>query len=1036
MISKRDVQLGKIALKEGFISKEQLTKCLALKKKLAKEKGKKVALGALLLKKGYLDKGQLEECVKRHNAALEREGAKEGGKEADAKRRKKRRSKRVKASTDDAGATSEAPEEASEERPAAKRTKKKSRRSAGEEKDEDKDAATATATKESKSKTSARSKRSRRSRTSRDSRSKRSRKQDASQEGDPIESAIDAVDPNLFVSAMETDSETDARRLIACPECGKKYRVKRNQVGRRLNCRRCDHRIKVPKDLFVRDSEVSEVHAAMEVEEFVLGSGSDVGEDSQEAPAAKGKKGKAPAPRGKGKGRKKASLAEAAAQAAAAVEKVSNEPSIADLAANAVSRKPKPLAPKKKFTAKDLLTMLGSAAALVAIVGGGHQYFIAMPAAAKADKETKRLDAEFAKKFKDPLDKALAEAAAAQEAKDPRALGNARENLAQIAKMEGMLGPVKTRSVAYAAKFDLQTKVRQLMEEEGYLYLEKGGLQATRGLEVLSKALELPGVGPEVRLKVASIQIKHRQYKTATKILEGATGKEAKALLGLAFERGGDPKEAKAAYGDTGHPLSPVLGARAELAAGNPQAALQALASASGLEGRGLAAASLVKALALEAKKDYSGASAALDIAVANGQGSPIPRAARAEFNLRRGKLEDALADAQASASPRGILAAGDAQLALLNLDAAMSSYKSAISKAAEPAPADEGATLVGGYVDPLEAPAPSDAGAVAGCRLAQIYFAQERYIEAQETVQAALSANPTEPVALATLALFALLQEQEGASDLYLDRALELCTKIKASKDKPYLASPGTAFVLWVHGLRRLQQQRLEDAIEALELAPKFDSTLRGPCGVLAGRAHQKKGSRRSQISASYLDSASAERNSSLKLLTEHVAKGRSLQVIEKECYALLARNPYHAQARVQRSKAYLREGKHKEALADANAAIAANPNVREAYLHRALLMLRDLPSEMRDATKGNLDVQAAVALEGGGNRALLRYAQALAAWQTGSETKTQEHLTKCLEEDENFAWAYDLKARMLENQGKKSDAAAARKKFEELNK
>jgi tetratricopeptide (TPR) repeat protein/DNA-directed RNA polymerase subunit RPC12/RpoP len=1026
LISKRDVQLGKIALKEGFISKEQLTKCLALKKKLAKDKGKKVALGALLLKKGYLDKDQLQECVKLHNAALEKEG------DGEAKKRKKRRSKRTKASTDDAGATSEAPEDASEERPAAKTRKKKSRRSGGE--DADDEAATATATKETKSKTG-RSKRSRRSRTSRDSRSKRSRKQDASQDGDPLESAMDAVDPSVFASAMEMDAETDSRRLIACPECGKKYRVKRNQVGRRLNCRRCDHRIKVPKDLFVRDSEISEVHPAMEVEEFVLGSGSGVVEDSQEAPAkGKGKKGKAPL---KGRGRKKASLAEAAAQAAAAVEKVSNEPSIADLAANAVKHKPKPLAPKKKFTAKDFLTMIVSAAALVALVGGGHQYFIAMPARAKAEQEKARLDAEFAKKFKDPLDNALAAATKAQEAKDPRGLGNARENLERIAKMEGMLGPVKTRSVAYAEKHDVQNKIRQLMEEEGYLYLEKGGLQATRGLEVLSKALDLPGVGDEVRLKVASIQIKHRQYKTATNILEKATGKKAKALLGLAWERGGVPAKAKAAYGDTGDALAPVLSARAELAAGNPQAALQSLASASGLEGRGLAAASLVKALALEAKKDFGGASAAYDIAVANGQGSPVPRAARAEFNLRRGKLKDALADAQASSSPRGILAAGDAQLALLNLDAAMSAYKSAVAKAAEPPAADEGAVLVGGYVDPLDPPAPSNAGAVAACRLAQIYYAQERFIEAQETVQAALAANPTEPVALATLALLALLQEQEGASDLYLDRAVELCSKIKKSKDKPYLASPGTAFVLWVHGLRRLQKQRLEDAIAALELAPKFDSNLRGPCGVLAGRAHQKLGSRRSKISSSYLNSASAERNTSLKLLKEHVAKGRSLQVIEKECHALLARNPYHAQARVLRSKAYLREGKHLEALADANAAIEANPNVREAYIHRALLLLRDLPQEIRDATKGGLDVQAAVALEGGGDRALLHYVQALAAFQgAGGAPKAQEFLAKCLEEDENFAWAYQLKATLLEYQGKKSDAAAALKKFEELRK
>ena len=73
MISKRDVQLGKIALKAGFVSKDQITKCLSLQKKLAKAKGKKVALGSLLLKKGYIDKEQLEEIVRLHNEALDKE---------------------------------------------------------------------------------------------------------------------------------------------------------------------------------------------------------------------------------------------------------------------------------------------------------------------------------------------------------------------------------------------------------------------------------------------------------------------------------------------------------------------------------------------------------------------------------------------------------------------------------------------------------------------------------------------------------------------------------------------------------------------------------------------------------------------------------------------------------------------------------------------------------------------------------------------------------------------------------------------------
>ena len=75
MISKRDLQLGKIALKAGFVTKDQITRCLALKKKLAQEKGKNVALGALLIKKGYLTKEQLEEVVHLHDAQLDAKAA-------------------------------------------------------------------------------------------------------------------------------------------------------------------------------------------------------------------------------------------------------------------------------------------------------------------------------------------------------------------------------------------------------------------------------------------------------------------------------------------------------------------------------------------------------------------------------------------------------------------------------------------------------------------------------------------------------------------------------------------------------------------------------------------------------------------------------------------------------------------------------------------------------------------------------------------------------------------------------------------------
>ena len=63
MISKRDVQLGKIALAEDMVSKEQINKCLKIKKKLKT----KASLGAILVKKGYIDKDQLEVIVGIHN---------------------------------------------------------------------------------------------------------------------------------------------------------------------------------------------------------------------------------------------------------------------------------------------------------------------------------------------------------------------------------------------------------------------------------------------------------------------------------------------------------------------------------------------------------------------------------------------------------------------------------------------------------------------------------------------------------------------------------------------------------------------------------------------------------------------------------------------------------------------------------------------------------------------------------------------------------------------------------------------------------
>ena len=1071
MISKRDVQLGKIALKEGFISKDQLTKCLALKKKLAAEKGKKVALGALLLKKGYLDKAQLEECVKRHNAALEKAGAKGEASEEraslDEKARKKRRAAR--ATSGKSKASASASEDASEERPAS-RSKERKHSAGGEGDDEAPKASTATATKDARSGDSkskdARSRDSKsRDSKSRDSKSRDSKSRDAGakdaegkdrnkskpgakgsapasrsqrssrskrskREDDPIESAIEAVDPSVFASAIESEVETDTRRLIACPECGKKFRVKQNQVGRRFNCRRCEHRIKVPKDLFTRDSEISEVHAAVEVEEFVLGSGEFSPDEESDAPAGKRTvKGKPKPPLPAKSQKTKAGVAAAAAQAAKAVSKVGEgQLSIADLAAQAANFKAAPMAPKRKFGVKDLGTMIASAAALAGLCFGSWQFFVAMPAAEKEAKHLARLDAVYKKIYQDPLDLALESAAQALKDENPRALGSAREQLAQLAKMDGLLGDTKARASAYAAKQDLETKIRDYMVTEGRLYLKQGGLQATRGLEVLSKALELPGIPEEVRLEVARIQIEHRQFETAIKILGEASSAPAKALVGLAWERGGVSAEASKAYQGLGHALVPVLVARAHLAEGNPKAALAELQRATGLEGEDQAAALVVEGSAHEADGNLSAAGAAFDRAVAAAGESPVPVAARAEFLLRRGKLEEALADAKRSPCPRGMLVKGDVLLAQLELDKAGAAYR----EAASATPRVPGKLVEG--IDPFAAFAPSDPGTVARCRLAQIHFAQGSYGQAQEVVNEALNLHPNEPMALATLTLFSLLQELQDAPDIYLERALTLIARAKPRKVAPYVTSRESAFVLFVRGLQRFQKDRADEALAALELAPSFDPDLTAPCNVLIGRCYEAKG-RRSDAKAAYLKSAQAERNSSLELLAGKVGRVK-LPGIEEAALALLTRNPYHAQARLIRAEARLAAGKAPESLADVSEAITFNPQIQAAFLQRAFLYLRDLPQALRDPDKGGHDVTAALQLEGSEGKEVLQYAQALHLWSSGDAEGSFKFLAACLEENADYAWGWDLRARQLDNAGQKDEAAAARAKFEALRK
>ncbi|MGE0711932.1 MAG: tetratricopeptide repeat protein [Planctomycetota bacterium] len=1088
MISKRDVQLGKIALKAGFISKDQLTKCLALKKKLVKEKGKNPALGALLLKKGYLTKEQLEECVALHNKALtageaSEEGPAVGEKAAGEKtktRSSKRTSRRVEAADEDKKAA---------EKKAKDEAKAKRRSKAAEGADEGDEAATATATKtrtkdggtkdrareggERRSKdegdadqsdeTAAKSRRSRSQRTSKDAaRSRRSARESASQSGvvdasdvaeapkkrdkrrsktstraradesdigAEVESAVDAVDPAIFTSAQEDDQETETRRLIACPDCGKRYRVKRNQTGKRFSCRRCKHRIKVPKDLFERPSELRPAEEVDEVVESGSGSGEAVIEEVVVQPA------KAPT---KAMGtRKKASVADAAAAAAAAVQKVGEgEVSIAELAMQATKARPKPLAPAKKFGLAQLATMLVMGALLAGFVYGGYFFFVLRPAAEKAAKDAKLLEEQFGK-YKGPLDAALAQAAEALERKDPKGLGNAVQSIQnvrsttkrQVLNRDTLLA----RGDDYEQKLGIDDKLRDFRIAQGKLYLERGGpINMSEGLRALELTLDLPGTGDDIRLLVARTRIAQGRYAEAAKGLSSQSSAGARALCGLAWELGGAADKAEQSYKAMSEPLAKVLIARAWLASGSPERAIQEAQGASGLDGLAQTAAQLVEAAACERKGDAKGASSAYDLAVASGKDSPIPLVARGEFLLRQNKPDAALKDADdaraRATTARGLVLRGDALLRQLKVDEALASYREAAAAPERPPEA-----LLAGEVDALaEAYAP-DYRVAARCRSARVLAAEGKLAEAQDEVNAGVNQNPFDPQGLATLAWIGLLQSAQG-TDTYLDRALDLCKHVAKKGER--VPSRATAYVLLVHGAERLSKSRYEEALESLDLVEKLDGELTAPSNALAGQALEGK-ALRSKAQRRYALAAEAERaDAAQALLRERLAgvDADKLAAFERGVLGVLARNPYSALAYLARSRARLKGDKPEGALADASKAIELNPHLREAYVARAFLYLRDLPQSQWDTDKGGKDITEALALEGAGGQANILLGKALFHWRKGNPAPAQSAIDDCLRQDPDFALAYKLRAEIYEQLGNAAEAQKARERYEKL--
>lgn len=1032
MISKRDVQLGKIALRLGMVTKEQINGCLALKKKLAETKGKKVALGALLLKKGHVTEEQLEEIVRVHNEEKGGDASEEG------EARKSRRSKRVKAEGK-SGRTASAPSEGELEPEDGKRSRRAKRKEEGEEAAE-------------KDSPRARDKgdKGEREKGEKSARAEKVEKADkkesgkrASKEAPASAGSQSEVDSAVFQSAPEDATDEEDRRIVACPECAKKYRIRKKQAGKRFACRRCQGKVKVPKDLFERKLEPRPSStgpvgsrgkggrgrasgtgrdqpsgagktgsaSGVAVEEFTLGS-SDGTVEADEEPTGV------------------AAAAAAAATAATAVQKVQSQASIRDLAKAATKAQAKPLASKTRFGVRQAVTLGACLLALGGIGGGvvlwrGHQEAVAQAAREK-------LLAEQLAGWAGRLEKAKAGIEAA--IKDPALAAAGLKTLLddlETGEKEVIALSAENQPKARAKldELDLPGLRRRALLAQSDGLMARGGPHVEEALKALVAAADLDPKHEQTQLDVARRQIQARRPKEAQARLAKLTSPAAQALLGLACERGDDPGRAAEAYAKLDDPLGPVLAARAWLLERNHARALETLEKVEGLKGQDLAAAKVIEAWAREQKRDIAGAERAFDEAASAAEDTPFPRVAKGEFLLRQGRAEEALKTIRAgngvASSARGYLALGDALAATLELGTARTTWRETPAQALLPA----GARTVAGVIDPFAPPIPDDPRATSHCRLATLAAAAGDVAGAQSSYGDALALDPFHPEAHAGLGHLDLLQEAISPfTEARIAQALRLCAR-SSGVEGELVRYPGSARVLVVRGAQLVQAGKAQEALDVLSQALQADAAVAPQVETLRIRAFVQMGQETKAIEASQragkLEAEGTAAGASVFAAAAAAFSGGNdaamLAKVEQGVVLALAQNPYHGQALVLRARVRLAAGKPKEALADLDRAERVNQFLREAFIARGFLYVRDLPATeiTRDTTtKAARDFETARNLEEKlklGVRPETQHGLALVQFQLSNYREALVALGECLKADAAYIDGYRLRATIL---------------------
>jgi tetratricopeptide (TPR) repeat protein len=1058
LITKRDVQLGKIALRAGMVTKEQLAKSIAIQKKLEK----KVGLGAIWLKKGFVTKEQLEELVQLHNT----EKTPENGTATGEKKPKKKKKKKAE---DEASAADS--ESTPEKKPSDEAEKPKDEKSKDEKKDE--------------------------------SAKRKSQKIEKSKSADPSTSESE-VDSKLFESAPSSDGEEEdaTRRVIACGECSKKYRVKKRQVGKRFKCRNCGERVRVPKDLFDASgkSDKAKPKPSGSVKEFALESSSDSAEVA--APAAAPTKTDAPKDSKKtsavrtpelgksdaaksGLQKKPDAKGKSGAIAPAPAAPPKDPTSIAELAKLAAQRQAQPIAPK--LSGKKLAGLYIQAAVLLilaASIGGAIYYFFVWKPAQDAlaahetavQEERDRFLGTYdgaVKSSRDALEKAKS-VAAAPTLDVVRELTTAISDLEVARRSVLALKPgsniaptiFQQENVTFALKRDEETKgetlYRDLVLSRGSLQLGLGGQKfvgdSARDFQTL--LAQDPKCAPALAL-LGRAELARHHFAAAAESLRRALAidpdPKTRVWLGAACDAGDLTSDAAQAFDALAEkePLAKVLKARALFDGAEIDNALSEATDAAsklGNDGEPLGAAQALRGLILERKGDQDGSDKAFDACVTAGGESGRGLVARGEHRLRTGRFDEAAKDFDAAiklaGGARAALGLGDAKAGLLDGDGA----RTARLQAASLAPRRSSA-LVAGEIDAFDDFRSPDPRAIAYRRMGEAAFGASRFDEARADFQRAIELDSFDAESTAALARAEIALKDLGSAETHMRTARAL---LASANDRgnpgeipPLVRGPASARVLLAEAVFWDARGDLKAAEKSVDDAVSADSLTAGATAAsLKGQILRKRGEN-TRARAEFLKALDLEETAKDAATTFYnraksqfaaAAKSGDPAVLEKTRGALdaaLTLAPSHAHALCLRGRLSAVAKKWDQALADLGAAIDLNPWFRDAYVARGFLYIRDLPDDRRDElmpAKAETDFEFAIHIDD--THADAFFGRAYARSRRNETAQTLEDLEKAIQLDPSYALAYKLRGEVNRLSGKAAAAADDQKKYEELRK